>query len=116
MGSTSMYRNQRSQGLLPDMYAVMDWTGSPINQLPESDISGRPFTNSVRDFSNTYTPYPTSVHGLQQDEWLGGNGYRNSVDARFQLIYQIVDGNLVLYKISPTSALWASNTFSSIGR
>jgi hypothetical protein len=101
-------RMYRDAGVNPDMYAVINWTGSPPNTVPEWDRANRSFMNSVRDFANTYTPYPTSTNGLRPDEWLNPGEYRFSVDGRFRLEYQW-DGNLVLY-LNGGSALWASGT------
>jgi hypothetical protein len=109
MHQGEFYRNWRRSGVAPDMYAVINWTGSPATAVPEAGGHGV-FTNSVRDFANTYTPTPTSVFGLQANEALGPNESRTSVDGRFTLIYQ-GDGNLVLYYGS--SALWSSNTWGT---
>jgi len=106
MHQAQMYRNWRSAGLAPDMYAVIDWTGAPAQTIPEWDGPGS-FARSVRDFANTYLPYPTSSFGLQPNEALQPNQSRTSVDGRFTLIYQS-DGNLVLY--GPSGWIWASNT------
>ena len=106
MHQAEMYRSWRRVGLAPDMYAVINWTGAPAQTLPEWDGPAS-FMRSVRDFANTYLPYPTSAFGLQPNEALGPNESRLSVDGRITLIYQS-DGNLVLK--NGGTVLWASNT------
>ncbi len=108
MRQGEMYRNWRRSGVAPDMYAVIDWTGSPTTTIPEW-AGHSVFMNSVRDFSNAFTPVQTS-HGLGPNEALGPGESRTSVDGRFTLVYQ-GDGNLVLY--FGTSPLWASNTWGT---
>ena len=106
MHQAEMYKGWRRLGVVPDMFAVINWTGSPTTTLAEWDGHSR-FTRSIRDFANTYLPTPTSAFGLQPNDVLFPNQSRMSVDGRFRLTYQS-DGNLVLY--SGSSPLWASNT------
>jgi hypothetical protein len=106
MHQGEMYRNWDRAGLAPDMYAVINWTGAPGATVPES-AGPSVFVNSVRDFGNTYLPFPTATYGLRSGDSLFPNESRVSIDGRFTLTYQ-GDGNLVLSYGS--SALWASNT------
>lgn len=95
-------------GLNPDLYMLEHWILTPIDTIPEPWWGwGRTFTNSARDFGNTFLPLPTSTFGLRPDEWLGPDQSRTSVDGRFALVYQL-DGNLVLYYLG--WPVWASNT------
>lgn len=108
-GLMSQGLSYRNYGFEPDAYYVSNWTGSPTTTIPEAN-SGT-FMRSVRDFSNTFLPYPTSVYGLQPNESLAPGQQRTSVDGRFTLIYQ-ADGNLVLY--GPGGYLWATFTDGTI--
>jgi hypothetical protein len=109
MEQAEMYNCWRRFGVTPDMYAVIDWKGDPTDTLPEW-AGHYVFTNSVRDFANTYLPTETSIYGLRANELLYPNESRTSVDGRFTLVYQ-GDGNLVLYYGG--LALWASDTWGT---
>ena len=100
----------RFYGWEPDVYYVSNWTGSPLATIPESN-AGTTFMRSIRDFSNTYLPRPTSAHGLTPDDALYPDQERTSVDGRFRLRYQ-GDGNLVLY--GPNGDMWDTETYGTI--
>jgi len=109
MHQGELYRDWGRFGLAPDMYAVINWTGAPGTTVPEW-AGPSVFANSVRDFGNTYLPFPTATHGLRSGDSLFANESRTSIDGRFTLTYQ-GDGNLVLYFGS--SPLWSSNTWGT---
>ncbi len=105
-----MYQGEWSQawrwfGLSPDLYAVLNWTGSPYTTIGETSADYRSFTNSVRDFVQRFLP----VASLPSNSYLYPGQSVTSVDGRLSLYYQ-GDGNLVLYNIQTWQALWASNT------
>lgn len=102
------YYAQRPNGLLPDVYAISNWTGSPTTANPESTAGT--FTHSVRSFSLQYLPRAT----LDANAALLPYQCAYSADSRFYLCYQ-GDGNLVLYKnLTGTQVpIWASNTYGA---
>jgi hypothetical protein len=101
------YQRWRMFGLSPDLYGILNWTGSPYTTIGETSADYRSFTNSIRDFVQRFLP----VASLPSNGYLYPEESVTSIDGRFALYYQ-GDGNLVLYNIqaSPWQALWASNT------
>jgi hypothetical protein len=107
MHQGEFYRTHGRFGLAPDMYAVINWRGTPVQTLPEWNGTGT-YMRSVRDFANTYLPVSTGVHGLRPGEHLVPGESRTSVDGRFTLSYQ-QDGNLVLYR-NGTTVVWQTRS------
>lgn len=103
MSQGEWYWSWRLFGLSPDLYAVLNWTGSPFTT--QSETTHRSFTNSVRDFVLRFLP----VASLPSNGYLYPGQSATSVDGRFSLFYQS-DGNLVLYNTQTWAPLWASNT------
>jgi hypothetical protein len=54
-----LYREYGASGVVPDMYAIINWTGSPSATLPEwrsPDAAEPPFMSAVRDFIVAHVP------------------------------------------------------------
>lgn len=57
MKQGTLYRRYRRDGVFPDMYAVINWTGSPEVTVPEWPVGGRPtFLQAVRAFVTEHVP------------------------------------------------------------